>query len=280
LASDHRSALVTATKYLEMQRMVRLRPPLCAFVLGSGLSSIADGWRCLHSLSFDEIPGMPPPSVAGHRGQLGLFESAGQSVLVFQGRLHFYEGYPWEIVEKPVGIAADLGVRVFILTNASGGIGPRQHAGSLMAIRDQIAAMRPHWWKSPGRGGLGPELPSPYSARLLQLLLDSARDSNLDLSDGVYAGVTGPSYETPAEIRALQSLGADAVGMSTVHEARIAHSLGMEVAGISCVANRAAGLSSSALSHADVLATVKSTSLQVATLLQSLLNRLEGRRST
>lgn len=223
---------------------------------------------------------MPPPTVAGHRGQLGLFEFAGEPVLVFQGRVHFYEGHPWALVERSVRICAELGAGVLVLTNACGGIGPRQQPGSLMAIHDQIAAIRPHWWKLPGRGGIGPPAPSPYSPRLLQLLRDSAHELKLDLPPGVYAAVTGPSYETPAEIRALQILGADAVGMSTVHEAIVAHSLGMEVAGLSCVANRAAGLSSSRLSHSEVLAAVKAAATRVAGLLEALVRRLAADRLT
>jgi purine-nucleoside phosphorylase len=265
---------MTPPKYFDLQEIVRRDPPRCAIVLGSGLDSIADNWRCVHSLRFDEIPGMPPPTVAGHRGQLGLFEFAGESILVFQGRVHFYEGYPWELVERPVRMCSELGAGVLILTNASGGIGQRQQPGSLMAIRDQIASMRPHWWRLPGRGGIGPPAPSPYSPRVRELLRDSASELKLELADGVYAAVTGPSYETPAEIRALQILGADAVGMSTVHEAIVAHSLGMEVAGLSCVANRAAGLSSSPISHAEVLAAVKAAATQVAHLLEALVRRL------
>lgn len=271
---------MASVKYSDLLQHVHSRPPLAAIVLGSGLNEVADGWRSLCTLPFAQLPGLPPATVAGHRGQLSLCEFGGEHVLVFQGRLHFYEGHPWEAVERPVRIAAELGARRIMLTNAAGGIGPRQAPGTLMAIRGQITAMRPGWWKLPGLGGIGSIVPSPYSPKLLELIQSAARDLNLDLPSGIYAAVTGPSYETPAEIRALKILGADAVGMSTVHEANTAYGLGMEVAAISCVANRAAGLSPAPLSHAEVLAAVRSTAGHVKRLLEEALQRMRTDRST
>jgi purine-nucleoside phosphorylase len=205
--------------------------------------------------------------VLGHRGQLCLHEVFGRTLLAFQGRLHFYEGHPWETVERPVRLAAELGARVLLLTNAAGGISALQRAGSLMAIRDHIPAMRPHWWREPER-------PSPYSPRLLKLLGDAATAAGQELPAGVYACVTGPNYETPSEVRGYQTAGADAVGMSTVHEAMTGASLGMEVAAISCVANRAAGISPTPLSHAEVLAMVRQAGQRMARLLHEFLRLL------
>lgn len=245
----------------------REQPPLAALVLGSGLNQVVDDLPQRHAIAFAELPGMPATSIAGHRGRLCLIASPRGPLLVFQGRLHYYEGHSWDLVARPVCLAAELGARVLILTNASGGIGPAQQAGTLMAVRDHIAAMPPYWYRRECQ-------PSPYSPRLLELLKISAKESNIELSQGVYACVTGPNYETPAEVRALRTLGADAVGMSTVHEANTAAALGMEVAAISCVANRAAGLSATPLSHAEVLAQVSNAAHQMTQLLKALLLRL------
>lgn len=241
----------------------RRDPPIAALVLGSGLNAAVDDLPQRHMAPFAELPGMPGAGVAGHRGRLCLHDLDGRGVLVFQGRVHFYEGHDWDTVARPVHLAHELGARTLILTNASGGIGERQTAGSLMAVRDHIPAMTPHWYRTPSA-------PTPYSPGLLDLLTQI--DPNLPL--GVYAAVTGPNYETPAEVRMLQSVGADAVGMSTVHEANVGASLGMEVAAISCVANRAAGLSASPLSHAEVLAVVASAARRMTELLHQFLRRL------
>ena len=252
-----------------LRETVRGRPPVAALVLGSGLNEVTDDLRLLHAVPFGELPGMPAATVQGHRGRLCLHEIAGGTLLVFQGRLHFYEGHPWDVVERPIRLAAELGAPVLLLTNASGGIGALQRAGSLMAIRDHIAANRPNWHRE-----LSHDRRSPYSRRLLNVLAEAAADVGQELPAGVYACVTGPNYETPAEVRALQAAGADAVGMSTVHEANIAASLGMEVAGISCVANLAAGLSPTPLSHAEVLAMVTAAAAKTSRLIGAFVKRL------
>lgn len=241
------------------------RPPVVGIVLGSGLNEITDRWPRVAEASFQELPGMPPAAVAGHRGRLSLHRVASRPVLVFQGRVHFYEGHSWESVARPVYIAAELGVRNLILTNAAGGIGSTLSPGSLMSIRGHIAAMRPNWWREAATV-------SPYSPELSRLVHDSA--SAAVIHDGVYASVTGPSYETPAEIRALRTIGADAVGMSTVQEAEAATKHGMTVAGISCIANWAAGISPAPLSHQEVLENVRAVAGQLKQLLESLIARL------
>lgn len=251
------------TLFEQLQRTCRDQPPLAGLVLGSGLNEIADSWRVIHDVAFADLPDMPRTSVAGHRGRLRLHQFETHTVLAFQGRIHYYEGHAWEAVERPVRLAHQLGVRTLILTNASGGIGPKQDAGALMAITGHIAAMQPNWWRRP-------LVETPYSADLLDLIAGLPR--------GVYACVTGPNYETPAEVRALQACGADAVGMSTVHEANVAASLGMEVAGISCVANRAAGLSATPLSHAEVLSMVKAAAGKMATVIEQMLKAQSRKR--
>jgi purine-nucleoside phosphorylase len=255
--------------YVDLLKAVESRPPLAGLILGSGLNDVTDGFPCLLELPFAALPGMPTATVAGHRGRLSLLEFDRSTLLVFQGRLHYYEGHSWDVVARPVRIAAELGVKTLILTNASGGISAGLIAGSLMAIRDQIAAAKPNWWRQPGLGGIGFPLPSPYSVHLRALMQKAATEIGLSLPEGVYACVTGPNYETPAEIRALKTIGADAVGMSTVHEARTAVALGMEVAAISCVANLAAGISPTPLSHAEVLANVRAVAERLGKLLRA-----------
>jgi len=174
-------------------------------------------------------------------------------VLLFAGRVHFYEGHPWRSVLQPVRIAHQLGVKTLILTNAVGGIRADLGPGSLVAVTDHIECTRPHWYRLPGPGGFGELRPSPYSAGLRDRLRTAASGCGEHLATGVYAQVTGPSYETPAEVRALQACGADVVGMSTAREIQTGHDLGLECAAISCVCNKASGLSDGPIHHGEVL---------------------------
>jgi purine-nucleoside phosphorylase len=242
-------------------------PParLVALVLGSGMAPVIDRIRQTAAIGFADVPGLVPPTVAGHKGQIIAGTLADQPVLVFTGRLHFYEGHAWERVVRPVEIAAELGAKVLVLTNASGGISDALMPGSLMALTDHIEWNRPRAWTEPGPGGRL----SPYGIPLRERIQKAAQVANIEVHEGVYASVTGPSYETPAEIRALRSAGADAVGMSTTREALRAAELGMDVAAVSCVANRAAGLSSSPLSHKDVLEVVAAASGRLSRLLEA-----------
>jgi purine-nucleoside phosphorylase len=226
------------------------------------------------AVPFAEVPGLPAAGVAGHRGRLTLGEWAGRRVLLFEGRLHFYEGHSWDDVTAPVRLAASLGARVLLLTNAAGGIHDALGPGSLMAVRDHVEWTRPYCWRLPGPGALGPPRPPPYSPRLLGLLGAAASSAGVELRPGVYAMVTGPSYETPAEIRALRAWGADAVGMSTAREARAGCDAGLECAAVSCVTNRAAGLGGGPLSHEEVLTTAAAQGDRLAGLLEEFLPRL------
>jgi purine-nucleoside phosphorylase len=250
----------------------REQPPLAVFVLGSGMGPVARRLRVLQSVAFAAIPGLPAVSVHGHKGCLTLGEWAGRRVLVYEGRLHFYEGHSWDTVTLPVRTAATLGARVALLTNAAGGIGDALSPGSLMAITDHLECNRPSWWRQPG-----PPRPSPYSARLLECLLRAAPQAGVVLHWGVYAAVTGPCYETPAEIRALKAWGADAVGMSTAREIQAGHDVGMECAAVSCITNRAAGLSGQPLNHEEVLAMAATQAEQIAELLERFLLSLDRR---
>jgi purine-nucleoside phosphorylase len=251
-----------------LRKAAATEPPRIGFILGSGMGLVARRLERAVSVSFAEVPGLASSSVAGHSGRLNLGDWLGKRVLIFEGRLHFYEGHPWESVTLPVRLAADLGVRVLLLTNAAGGIHDALVPGSLMAIRDHLEWTRPYCWHEPGPGGLGPARPSPYAARLLQLLQSVAAKKGIDLHQGVYGAVTGPCYETPAEIRALRVWGADAVGMSTAREVQTGADLGLECAAVSCITNRAAGLSGGPLHHEEVLQTAAAQSARLADLLE------------
>jgi purine-nucleoside phosphorylase len=238
-------------------------PPL-AFVLGSGMGPIAARVQPQLVALFVDLPGLAAPTVSGHGGTLTLGWWAGRPVLLFAGRLHFYEGHPWDRVVRPMDILRELGAGAVLLTNAAGGISPALEPGGLMALTDHIEWNHPHHWRSPGPG----ERPSPYDSDLNNRLAAAGNQSGVTLHRGVYAAVTGPTYETPAEVRALAACGADAVGMSTAREARRAHELGLPVAAVSCIANRAAGLSAAPLSHREVLEAVSASADRLGRLLE------------
>jgi purine-nucleoside phosphorylase len=261
----------TSAAFAALAEDARRAPPLVGLVLGSGLCDVAARLKDSRNVSFLDVPGLAATSVAGHRGRLTLGTWAGRRVLVFEGRLHFYEGHPWRSVVLPVQTAAFLGARLLVATNAAGGIHDALHPGGLMAIRDHIDWTRPRCWRQAGPSGLGPPRPSPYTPRLLKLLTQAAHVLGLVLPQGVYAAVTGPCYETPAEIRALRSLGADAVGMSTAREVEAGREAGLECAAVSCITNRAAGLSDGPIHHGEVLTTAAAQSARLANLLEQFL---------
>jgi purine-nucleoside phosphorylase len=250
-------------------RASRQRPHV-AIVLGSGLGGLAERMHCLERVSFADAPGLGQTSVPGHQGNLLLGTWSGQTVLVFAGRVHFYEGQPWSKVEQPVRIARDLGADVLLSTNASGGIRDDLVPGDLMAIDAHV-----DWTRGISSGdGHRRTVANPYDPGISSLLQDAARDLGMALPRGVYAQVTGPCYETPAEIRALKSLGADAVGMSTANEAKTGFELGMACAGLSCITNRAAGLGAGSIHHDEVLARTAQAKDRIAHLLERMLARL------
>lgn len=264
--------MTAATRYDGLREECQARPPSFAIVLGSGMGPVIERLSVVGSVPFGEVPALPSAGVGGHKGCLTLGDWQGQRVLVFEGRIHFYEGHSWETARLPVRIAHALGARTLILTNAAGGIRDDLDPGCLMILRDHVTWTHPYCWRGEGEP-LGPPRPSPYAAHLRQQLHEASQRSGVDAKEGVYAQLTGPCYETPAEIRALRTWGADAVGMSTAHEAMCAHELGMECAAISGITNKAAGLSSGTLSHADVLANSKALSHRMADLLESFLRK-------
>jgi purine-nucleoside phosphorylase len=266
--------------FAALAEAARSAPPDVAVVLGSGMGPVSRRLRPRQSSSFAEVPGLSASSVPGHTGRLSLGDWAGRRVLLFEGRLHRYEGHPWESVTRPVEVAHALGARVLLLTNAAGGIHDALVPGSLMALRDHIEWTRPYCWRLPGPGGVGPVRPSPYAPHLRELLATVARERGITLHEGVYGAVTGPCYETPAEIRALRACGADAVGMSTAREAQAAADAGMACAAVSCITNRAAGLGSGPLTHEEVLTTAAAQAERLADLVEGFIASAPPRPGT
>ena len=234
--------------YAEFLEAARRQPPEVALVLGSGLGDLAERLENPLAVPFHELPDIPAPSVHGHRGELLLGGWGSLQVLVFAGRVHYYEGHSWQSVVQPIRLAQQLGVKTLVLTNAVGGIRDDLGPGSLVALTDHIECTRPNWWQA-----LNEPRSNPYSPNLIARLKTAAAESGESLTTGVYAQVTGPSYETPAEVRALRWCGADVVGMSTAREIQTGYELGLECAAISCVCNKASGLSSGPIHHGEVL---------------------------
>ncbi len=231
--------------------------PELAIVLGSGLGALADSpeAKAGTAVPFTDLPGFPAPTVAGHGGKLVFCTFEGRQVVLQAGRFHFYEGHPMPLVTAPMRLYGRLGVRTVLLTNAAGALNPGFGVGELMALTDHLNffGTNPLIGPNVGSGPRFPDLTAVYDPALRDLLAACAADLGQTLRQGVYLGLTGPSYETPAEIRAFRTLGADAVGMSTVPEAIVARHEGMRVAGISCLCNMAAGILPQPLSHAEVL---------------------------
>ncbi len=231
-------------------------PPAIGLVLGSGLGALADELEDAVRVPYATIPHQPVSSVAGHAGNLCLGRLAGVSVACMQGRVHAYEGHPLSRVVFGVRLLAQLGCRAVLLSNAAGGIAARLHAGSLMRIEDHLNLLGDSPLRGPStRGPRFPDMSQAYDVELGQLCERAARDAHVTLERGVYAALLGPSYETPAEIRMLERLGADAVGMSTVPEVIALRQLGVRVGAVSCITNLAAGRSREPLSHQEVEAT-------------------------
>ena len=230
--------------------------PRVAVILGSGLGSLAGEVADAVRIPYGEIPGMPVPKVDGHEGTLVAGTLSGQRVIVFSGRAHYYEGHGIEDVVFGARLARTCGASILLVTNAAGGIDTDLRPGNLMAIRDHINLMGVNPLRGPNDERLGPRFPDmtvAWDRELRALLRDAARAEGIPLRAGVYCGLAGPSYETPAEIRMLRGLGADAVGMSTVPEAIAARHMGMRVVGLSCITNLGAGLGAGEiLDHADV----------------------------
>ncbi|HEY6808663.1 MAG TPA: purine-nucleoside phosphorylase [Gemmatimonadales bacterium] len=260
-------------------RKLGKRTPVVAIVLGSGLGFFAERLEDAVRIPYAKIPGFPQPGVAGHAGELVAGTLGGVSVLAQSGRFHLYEGHDAAVAALPVRVFARLGVRTLIVTNAAGGISSALSAGSLMLISDHINLMYRNPLVGPALEGEErfPDLTAPYDPALRALAREAAKARSIPLAEGVYAALLGPSYETPAEIRMLQRIGADAVGMSTVPEVIAARARGMRCLGFSMITNLAAGLSGAALSHQDVLQMGKQMSLHLGDLIADVVRRIPDR---
>lgn len=252
--------------------------PELGLVLGSGLGFLADQVVDPVFVDYHDLPGFPVSTVPGHAGRLVLGELAGRKVAVMQGRFHYYEGYPMDRITIGVRLLARLGAKAFVITNAAGGIRADLQPGDLMLIRDHINLMGSNPLIGENHDELGPRFPDmsdAYSAELRTQAREVAAGLGILVKEGVYAAFTGPSYETPAEIRLLNVLGADTVGMSTIPEVIAATHMGRQVLGISCVSNLAAGISPEPLSHAEVTETADRVRDVFSRLVLALVGQLE-----
>ncbi|HEU4729054.1 MAG TPA: purine-nucleoside phosphorylase [Kofleriaceae bacterium] len=251
--------------------------PQIGLILGSGLGGFADGLTGAVAIDYADIPGFPRSHVAGHRGRLVLGERAGARCVAMQGRVHLYEGHDAATVAFPARVLIALGARVLIVTNAAGGLSAAWPPGTLMMISDHIDLLRDHALRGPNDERLGPRFPdmtTAYAPELRARALAAAAAAGIHVEQGVYAAMPGPTYETPAEVRMLQVLGANAVGMSTVPEVCVARHMGARVVGISCITNHAAGITGQALSHAEVTETAARVRATFERLLDAILGAL------
>lgn len=245
-------------KVLKCYESIRERLPFqpkVALVLGSGLGGYADEIQAVQTLNYCEIQGFPVSTVPGHRGRF-VFGYVGEvPVVIMQGRVHYYEGYAMEEVVLPIRLMKLMGAEILFLTNAAGGVNHQFHAGDFMMITDQISSFVPSPLLGPNMDELGPrfcDMSQIYDKELQEIIRSSALALDISLQEGTYIQLTGPAYETPAEVRMVRILGADAVGMSTACEAAAANHMGMKICGISCISNLGCGMSQQPLSHEEV----------------------------
>jgi purine-nucleoside phosphorylase len=235
------------------------RKPDLAIILGSGLGGLSRVIEDASRIAFREIPGFPEATVAGHEGAVLVGTLGGRDVVALSGRFHMYEGHPAALAAFPVRVFHALGIRQLFVSNAAGGISQKLAIGDLMIISDHLNLMAANPLVGAAQDGETrfPDMTDAYDPGLRKVLRTAAEKLSIRVREGVYAGLLGPSYETPAEVKMLRTLGADAVGMSTVPEVIMARALGIRVAGVSCITNAAAGVTGTALSHAEVLETTE-----------------------
>jgi purine-nucleoside phosphorylase len=263
-----------AAKYILSKS--RLRPKI-AVVLGSGLGAFADELAGATRVPYAKIPGFPKPTAEGHAGRLVLGKVNDVAVAVMQGRVHFYEGYSPQEVVYPIRVLRQLGIQAAILTNAAGAINLSFKPGDLVVMRDHISLHSINPLIGPNEARFGtrfPDMSEAYFKPYREIALAEGKKLGMDLKEGIYAALTGPSFETPAEIRYLRTMGADMVGMSTVPEVIAARHMGIRVLGISCMTNMAAGILDQPLSHAEVMETGERVKVQFEALLRSVIPRI------
>lgn len=252
-------------------------PPTIGLILDSGLGILADEIKQASNIPYEAIPHFPTTTVQGHQGQMVIGELQGKQVIAMQGRFHYYEGYTMEQVVLPIRVMQKLGVKTLIVTNAAGGINRDFQPGDLMIIKDHINFFGDHPLIGPNDDQIGPRFPDmsqAYDPEYIQLALTIAKNLDIPVQTGTYIGVSGPSYETPAEINMFQIFGADAVGMSTVPEVITARHAQMRVLGISCISNMAAGILAEPLSHDDVIATTRQVQARFLKLIKEIIKQM------
>jgi purine-nucleoside phosphorylase len=251
--------------------------PRCGLICGSGWSEVVGAFESKGVIEYGQIPGLGVPGVVGHAGRLVRAAGPGPETLIFQGRRHWYEGEGWTPIALPVFILKKLGASILVVTNAAGGIRKDLKPGDLMVLDDHINFLGANPLIGPHQPVWGPRFPDQsqvYDAKLRALADRAGRAAGVKPAHGVYLAGSGPTYETPAEIRAYRALGADAVGMSTVPEALLAHAAGIRVLGISCITNFAAGISPTNLSHEEVTATTQATMPRMKSFITALWKEL------
>lgn len=251
--------------------------PKIGVILGSGLGAFVDQLTDAKVIPYTDIPHFNAPTVEGHSGNLIFGKVGGREIVVLQGRIHYYEGHSMETVVFPTRTLAMLGCEVLILTNSAGGFGDTMQAGDFMIIEDHINLMGTNPLMGPNIKELGPRFPDlteAYDTKLIQLMEETFRSLSIKYHKGIYCGVSGPTYETPAEVRYLKMIGGKAVGMSTVPEAIAANHLGLRVAALSCITNLAAGLNRQKLSHQEVTETAKQVEQKFIQFLVSFISKI------
>lgn len=259
-----------------IQKKIKDFQPELGIILGSGLGDFADNIEGIR-IQYQDIPGFEKSTVAGHKGQLVFGEVLGKKAVIMQGRYHFYEGYHISRIVYPVKVMKKLGVQTLIITNAAGSVNKSYKAGDLMAICDHINLMGVNPLIGENDATLGdrfPDMSEVYNHALVDFVQKKGKELGITVRKGVYAAMSGPSYETPAEINMLRIMGADAVGMSTVPEALVANYCSMKVLGISCITNSAAGVHPSRLSHADVVETAAKAKNSFMKLLMAVIEEI------
>jgi purine-nucleoside phosphorylase len=264
-------------------RIIRSRTtetPRIAIILGSGLGAFADDFENAVGIPYEDITGFPRSTAEGHAGRLVIGKIDQVPLMAMQGRVHFYEGYSLEQVTFPIRVFKLLGIKTLILTNASGGVNVQFSQGALMIISDHLNLLGDNPLRGPNDARFGPRFPdmtAVYSPELQEIVIEEAKALNVEVRRGIYAALAGPSYETPAEIHLMRTLGADAVGMSTVPEAIVARHMDLEVLGISCITNMAAGISDEPINHDDVMATGDRVRETFTQLLRKVVGRINVR---
>lgn len=272
----NREAVLSSCAYLKEQYPTT---PVVGLVLGSGLGVLADEIENAVRIPYENIPGFPVSTVEGHAGQLVFGTINDVPVVTMQGRFHYYEGYTFEKVTFPIRVMKELGVKAMIVTNAAGGVNTTFEPGDLMLITDHINGFGSNPLIGKNDAAFGPrfnDMSEAYAKSLRALAKDVAAKLDIKLQEGIYYGTTGPSYETPAEVRMIRTLGGDAVGMSTVPEVIVARHMGVDVLGISCISNMAAGILEQPLNHEEVIETTEKVKAQFLSLVKTVVAEMKN----